>query len=86
MTLCERKTALRPLHSTERTQTMKRPPSFLLALCIVHCALCISSASAAVGDATVAKWGDDAKGAFMLMFDDGWPSLWQAAMPALEER
>ena len=65
---------------------MKQLPSYLLAFCILHSAFCISSASAAVGDATVAKWGDDAKGAFMLMFDDGWPSLWQAAMPALEER
>ena len=44
------------------------------------------SAFAAVGDATVAKWAGDARGAFMLMFDDGWPSLWQAAMPALEAR
>ena len=56
------------------------------ALCIVPSAFCISTAFAAVGDATVAKWDGDARGAFMLMFDDGWPSLWQAAMPALEAR
>ena len=44
------------------------------------------AALAAPGDAEVTKWAHGAKGAFMLMFDDGWPSLWQAAMPALEER
>ena len=65
---------------------MKRLPSFLPALCMLQSALCISPASAAVGDATVAKWAGDARGAFMLMFDDGWPSHWQAAMPALEAR
>ena len=48
-------------------------------------AIC-GGAFAATGDATVTKWAGDAKGAFMLMFDDGWPSLWQAAMPALEAR
>jgi putative membrane protein len=31
----------------------------------------MAPASAAVGDATVAKWGDDARGAFMLMFVPG---------------
>ena len=65
---------------------MKHTRALLPALCIAHCALCTTTASAAVGDATVAKWADDARGAFMLMFDDGWPSLWQAAMPALEAR
>ena len=44
------------------------------------------AALAAPGDATVKKWENGAKGAFMLMFDDGWPSAWQAAMPALEAR
>ena len=44
------------------------------------------AAIAAPGDAEVAKWAHGAKGAFMLMFDDGWPSAWQAAMPALEAR
>ena len=44
------------------------------------------AALAAPGDAEVTKWAHDAKGAFMLMFDDGWPSAFQAAMPALEAR
>ena len=56
-----------------------------------HAALAIATLSAtalfaAPGDATVEKWENGAKGAFMLMFDDGWPSAWQAAMPALEAR
>ena len=44
------------------------------------------AALAAPGDAEVTKWAHGAKGAFMLMFDDGWPSAFQAAMPALEAR
>lgn len=50
------------------------------------CALGSVSLLAAPGDASVAKWENDATAAFMLMFDDGWPSAWQAAMPALEAR
>ena len=49
-------------------------------------ALVASGLSAAPGDAEVTKWENGAVGAFMLMFDDGWPSAWQAAMPALEAR
>ncbi len=41
---------------------------------------------AAPGDATVAKWDGDAAGAFMIMFDDGWPSAFQMAIPELEKR
>ena len=58
---------------------------------VKHAALAVAALSAsalfaAPGDATVEKWENGAKGAFMLMFDDGWPSAWQAAMPALEAR
>ena len=49
-------------------------------------AMSAAGAFAGVGDAEVMQWADGAKGAFMLMFDDGWPSAFQAAMPALEER
>ena len=41
-------------------------------------AIC-GGAFAATGDATVTKWAGDAKGAFMLMFDDGWPYITQTA-------
>lgn len=40
----------------------------------------------APGDARVARWKDDRTAAFLLMFDDGWPSLWQVAAPALAQR
>ena len=50
---------------------MKSIPALLPALCILPSALCMAPASAAVGDATVAKWADDARGAFMLMFVPG---------------
>jgi peptidoglycan/xylan/chitin deacetylase (PgdA/CDA1 family) len=38
------------------------------------------------GTARVANWKDDKTGAFVLMFDDGWPSHWQVAMPELVKR
>src|SRR6201989_1383167 len=31
----------------------------------------------------IAKWHDDKKAVFLLMFDDSWPSQWQMAVPAL---
>ena len=43
------------------------------------------AALCAPGDATVAKWDGDAAGAFSIMFDDGWPSAFQAAIPELEK-
>ena len=39
-----------------------------------------------VGEARVAKWKDDKTAAFLLMFDDGWPSHWQVAVPELRKR
>lgn len=38
------------------------------------------------GDTLVAKWKDNKAGSYMLMFDDSWPSHWQVAIPALQER
>jgi peptidoglycan/xylan/chitin deacetylase (PgdA/CDA1 family) len=40
----------------------------------------------AVGDTRVAKWKDDTSAAFLLMFDDSWPSHWQVAAPELVKR
>jgi peptidoglycan/xylan/chitin deacetylase (PgdA/CDA1 family) len=40
----------------------------------------------AVGDTRVAKWKDDCAAAFLLMFDDSWPSHWQVAAPELVKR
>ena len=43
-------------------------------------------AGAAPGDTAVARWKDDRQAAFLLMFDDGWPSHWQVAVPELAKR
>ncbi len=48
--------------------------------------MALSSAAAAVGDTTVARWKDDKTAAFLIMFDDGWPSHWQVAIPELAKR
>lgn len=42
--------------------------------------------SAETGDTLVAKWKDDRSAAFLLYFDDGWPSHWQIAIPELVKR
>src|SRR3954466_7832848 len=34
----------------------------------------------------VARWKDDRTAAFLLMFDDSWPSHWQVAAPELVKR
>lgn len=38
------------------------------------------------GSTTIAKWQDNHTAAFMLMFDDSWPSHFQVAIPALIQR
>ena len=38
------------------------------------------------GATRVAKWKGDQTAAFLLMFDDSWPSHFQVAAPALAER
>jgi peptidoglycan/xylan/chitin deacetylase (PgdA/CDA1 family) len=40
----------------------------------------------AVGEIRVARWKDDKTAAFLLMFDDSWPSHWQVAAPELLKR
>jgi len=45
-----------------------------------------STTRAEVGQTTIAKWQDDKKAVFLLMFDDSWPSQWQVALPALADR
>ncbi|MEI8195866.1 MAG: polysaccharide deacetylase family protein [Phycisphaerae bacterium] len=42
--------------------------------------------SEAPGTTQIAKWKDDKKAVFLLMFDDSCPSHWQVAIPALVER
>lgn len=47
---------------------------------------CLSSFAASPGDARIAKWKDDRTAAFLLMFDDSWPSHFQVAAPELAKR
>jgi peptidoglycan/xylan/chitin deacetylase (PgdA/CDA1 family) len=39
-----------------------------------------------INETRIAKWKGDQTAAFLLMFDDGWPSHFQVAVPALAER
>ncbi|HAZ62809.1 MAG TPA: hypothetical protein DCZ72_04260 [Armatimonadetes bacterium] len=48
--------------------------------------LALQPVLAATGETTVARWQNDATGAFMLMFDDSWPSHFQVAAPELHKR
>lgn len=45
-----------------------------------------AAAAHAAGETRVAKWKGDRTAAFLLMFDDSWPSHFQVAAPALAER
>lgn len=62
------------------------------AMSLVFAAVCAFQVAAraepplAVGASRVAQWKDDKKAAFLLMFDDSWPSHWQVAVPALVAR
>ena len=46
----------------------------------------VDNDASAIGDTTVAKWKGGKTAAFLLMFDDSWPSHFQVAVPALVER
>ncbi|MEA3208777.1 MAG: hypothetical protein QOE70_1834 [Chthoniobacter sp.] len=68
----------------------------LRATSVVITALCLAAFGAAslagaepkspVGETRIARWKDDQKGVFLLMFDDSWPSHWQVAAPELAKR
>lgn len=60
--------------------------SILILACLAATSLAGATDVAAAGDTRVAKWKGDKTAAFMLMFDDSWPSHFQVAAPALEER
>lgn len=63
---------------------INRPLRFCAALAVVAAAIVAHGAE--IGSARVARWKDDKKSAFLLMFDDSWPSHWQVAVPALAAR
>jgi hypothetical protein len=57
------------------------------AFCLTLAALLSTSASAAeLPSPSVARWKDDRTAAFLLMFDDSWPSHFQVAAPELAKR
>jgi peptidoglycan/xylan/chitin deacetylase (PgdA/CDA1 family) len=60
----------------------------LLAICIAVASSPPVSAGpvSPVGETRIAKWKDNRKAVFLLMFDDGWPSHWQVAVPELARR
>lgn len=62
---------------------MKNIQKFSLALSVFLLSL---PSLAQVGTTRVAKWQGDKKAAFLLMFDDGWPSHFQVALPELLKR
>lgn len=60
---------------------------YFLILLILPCLLVSPlHAQAKPGDTTIATWQDNHSAAFMLMFDDSWPSHFQVAIPALVQR
>lgn len=68
---------------------MRRGNGYRAGLLAAGLALSLSAVAAddaAVGFTRVAKWKDDRTAAFLLMFDDSWPSHFQVAVPALAER
>lgn len=46
----------------------------------------VTPTAARIGQTRVAQWKGDKKAVFLLMFDDGWPSHWQVALPELKRR
>lgn len=59
----------------------------LVAIVIISVALLnIAAAEQKPGSTSIAKWKDDKKACFMLMFDDSWPSHFQVAVPELVKR
>ena len=78
-----------------RIETMKTPLLLKLALAVIGGAfvtagICAPAAPAgelsSPGSTRVARWKDDKTAAFLVMFDDSWPSHWQVAAPELVKR
>jgi hypothetical protein len=71
---------------------MLPPRHFLQGLLALVAYACLATpllqaqAPAPVGTTRVAQWKDDKKAAFLLMFDDSWPSHWQVAAPEIAKR
>ena len=67
---------------------LRATPVVIVTLCLTLLAIGLTSSvmaepKPAVGHTRIARWKDDSKGVFLLMFDDSWPSHWQVAAPEL---
>lgn len=58
----------------------------LLILCGAVSVLADDAVEPAIGATRIARWHDDRTAAFLLMFDDSWPSHFQVAVPELVKR
>jgi hypothetical protein len=58
----------------------------LFAATLLLFSACTSVYAETPGTTRIAKWKDDRTAAFLLMFDDSWPSHWQVAAPELAKR
>ena len=70
------------MQGNRKRNGLLRSGAAVLALSLAACA----AEPAQPGATRVAKWKDDRAAAFLLMFDDSWPSHFQVAAPALAER
>ena len=66
-----------------RTSAMR---SLIVSLFILIAGASLSHAQAEPRPTEIARWQDGRTAAFMLMFDDSWPSHWQVAAPELVKR
>jgi hypothetical protein len=64
--------------------TFLRPLAAALGVTLLTATACLHAAEP--GETRVAKWKDDKKGVFLVMFDVGWPSQVLVGVPALQER
>lgn len=66
---------------------MKKILGLSLLLCLAtSCVAQTTTPAEPEGTTKVARWQDDKKGTFLLMYDDGWPSGFQVAVPEMKKR
>jgi peptidoglycan/xylan/chitin deacetylase (PgdA/CDA1 family) len=84
----KRKANLRQMKAEMVTSkvTMMKQIFWLLSLMLFGFTSAAKSVEQPIGSTRVATWKDDKKAAFLLMFDDGWPSHFQVALPELAKR
>jgi len=70
------------VRENKRRNGLLRAGAAVLALSLAACA----AEPSQTGATRVATWKNDSTAAFLLMFDDSWPSHFQVAAPALAER